>query len=56
MDKKVIYKLLSVKDQFIRIWYDDIAICEVLSDFPCDDSNAILYTGKKEWILSSHTP
>jgi hypothetical protein len=55
MDKKVIYKLIAVKDQFIRIWYDDIAICEVLSDFPCDDSNAILYTGKKEWILLKST-
>ena len=49
------YKYLSVKDQYIRIWYEDIAICEIQADFPCDDSNAILYTGKKEWILLKST-
>jgi hypothetical protein len=43
------YKLISVKDQYMRIWYEDIGICE--ANFPCEYSNAILYTGKKEWIL-----
>ena len=48
-NEETIYKVLPVKNQYMRIWYEDIAICE--TDFPCEYSNAILYTGKKEWIL-----
>jgi superfamily I DNA/RNA helicase len=49
MNEEMSYKILPVKNQYMRIWYGDIAICE--TDFPCEHSNAILYTGKKEWIL-----
>jgi superfamily I DNA/RNA helicase len=48
-NEETIYKILPVKNQYMRIWYGDIAICE--TDFPCEYSKAILYTGKKEWIL-----
>ena len=48
-NEETIYKVLPVKNQYMRIWYEDIAICE--TDFPCEYSKAILYTGKKEWIL-----
>ena len=53
MNEEAIYKFRSVKGQYMRIWYEDIAICE--GDFPCENSNTILYTGKKEWILLKPT-
>jgi len=50
---KTFHNLLSVKDLYTRIWYDDIALCEA-STFS-SDTQTILYTGKKEWILLNST-